>query len=502
MTLNYINMAVLKQIKFGTGTATPIAKTGVQGKPEGVIAVSNTADYNNTDAEQKDYSYDIDVNVDDATIVKSSGSLAVGTVPAAQVSVAAGGHTEGSEDGKIFNGDDVEDVLTELNTKIDGIGGAAKSYTIVKETTGLDANVKEQYKLQQTVGSTNTFVGETIKIYKDSSLKSVELVDQELVFTYILDTGTESVVRVDVSKFLAESEFADGLQVTDHVVSVKIDSTSEKDSQSTPVDFLTVGTNGVKISGIKNEIDRKIAALDVTGTVSDGQYVSSVSEADGIVSTTKANVSDAVLNGYEKGTKPASTAIAATDDVKGAIAKLEHQIDDAKAAATTKVEKDANASHLTLTNAAAADGSVTYTIGESDIASKTDLDAEIAARKAVDGQNGQTYAANDSANYISGATSLNDADVKLDAAIKAEADRAKSAETAIDSAVGLTKAASGEGRTYSNTGEYIGKQATNTVTSDIKALDTQLKEVADGLAAVQYKVNGTTLEFYGMGVHA
>ena len=496
-------MAVLKQIKFGS-SATPIAKTVVQGKPEGVIAVSNTADYNNTDAEQKDYSYDIDVNVDDATIVKSSGSLAVGTVPAAQVSVAAGGHTEGSEDGKIFNGDDVEDVLTELNTKIDGIGGAAKSYTIVKETTGLDANVKEQYKLQQTVGSTNTFVGETIKIYKDSSLKSVELVDQELVFTYILDTGTESVVRVDVSKFLAESEFADGLQVTDHVVSVKIDSTSEKDSQSTPVDFLTVGTNGVKISGIKNEIDRKIAALDVTGTVSDGQYVSSVSEADGIVSTTKANVSDAVLNGYEKGTKPASTAIAATDDVKGAIAKLEHQIDDAKAAATTKVEKDANASHLTLTNAAAADGSVTYTIGESDIASKTDLDAEIAARKAVDGQNGQTYAANDSANYISGATSLNDADVKLDAAIKAEADRAKSAETAIDSAVGLTKAASGETRSFTPTTNYgtVSGTAATTVMGNMQNIDTKLKEVADGLAAVQYKVYGTTLEFFGMTAHA
>ena len=496
-------MTVLKQIKFGS-SATPIAKTVVQGKPEGVIAVSNTADYNNTDAEQKDYSYDIDVNVDDATIVKSSGSLAVGTVPAAQVSVAAGGHTEGSEDGKIFNGDDVEDVLTELNTKIDGIGGAAKSYTIVKETTGLDANVKEQYKLQQTVGSTNTFVGETIKIYKDSSLKSVELVDQELVFTYILDTGTESVVRVDVSKFLAESEFADGLQVTDHVVSVKIDSTSEKDSQSTPVDFLTVGTNGVKISGIKNEIDRKIAALDVTGTVSDGQYVSSVSEADGIVSTTKANVSDAVLNGYEKGTKPASTAIAATDDVKGAIAKLEHQIDDAKAAATTKVEKDANASHLTLTNAAAADGSVTYTIGESDIASKTDLDAEIAARKAVDGQNGQTYAANDSANYISGATSLNDADVKLDAAIKAEADRAKSAETAIDSAVGLTKAASGETRSFTPTTNYgtVSGTAATTVMGNMQNIDTKLKEVADGLAAVQYKVYGTTLEFFGMTAHA
>ena len=499
-------MAFLKKIKFGE-SPTNIAKTVVNGAPSGVIAVTDTQGYENNDSEEKDYSYDIDVRVDDATIVKDGQTnkvLKVGTVPAAQVSVAAGGHTEGSEDGKIFNGDYVEDVLTELNTKIDNIGGAAKSYTIVKETTGLDANVKEQYKLQQTVGSTNTFVGETIKIYKDSSLKSVELVDQELVFTYILDTGTESVVRVDVSKFLAESEFADGLQVTDHVVSVKIDSTSEKDSQSTPVDFLTVGTNGVKISGIKNEIDRKIAALDVTGTVSDGQYVSSVSEADGIVSTTKANVSDAVLNGYEKGTKPASTAIAATDDVKGAIAKLEHQIDDAKAAATTKVEKDANASHLTLTNAAAADGSVTYTIGESDIASKTDLDAEIAARKAVDGQNGQTYAANDSANYISGATSLNDADVKLDAAIKAEADRAKSAETAIDSAVGLTKAASGETRSFTPTTNYgtVSGTAATTVMGNMQNIDTKLKEVADGLAAVQYKVTGTTLEFFGMTEHA
>ena len=67
----------------------------------------------------------------------------------------------------------------------------------------------------------------------------------------------------------------------------------------------------------------------------------------------------------------------------------------------------------------ATDGSTTYTINLTDVASKAALDAEIAARKAVDGQDGQTYAANTSANYISGATSLNDADVKLDAALKA-----------------------------------------------------------------------------------
>ena len=50
------------------------------------------------------------------------------------------------------------------------------------------------------------------------------------------------------------------------------------------------------------------------------------------------------------------------------------------------------------------------------------LDAEIAARKAVDGQNGQTYVANKNTNYISEATSLNDADIKLDSAIKVNAD--------------------------------------------------------------------------------
>ena len=48
----------------------------------------------------------------------------------------------------------------------------------------------------------------------------------------------------------------------------------------------------------------------------------------------------------------------------------------------------------------------------------TSLTNEIVARKAVDGQTGQTYTANRDAYFISGATSLNDADLKLDAALK------------------------------------------------------------------------------------
>lgn len=66
-------------------------------------------------------------------------------------------------------------------------------------------------------------------------------------------------------------------------------------------------------------------------------------------------------------------------------------------------------------------------------------------------------------------------------ALAAEVLRAQSAETAIDTVVGLTKASGSETRTYSNTGNYIGKQATNTIKSDISALDTKLKAVSDKL---------------------
>lgn len=471
-------MAVLKQIKVGTST-TPIAQTVVTAASDSVVSVVGTNTELDDDANP---SYKVDLKIDNATLVKSTDSnkvLKVGTVPAAQVSVATGTGLKST---------DAQDAFKELKADIDKVDNAAKSYTIVKNTEGLATNIKEQYKLQETVGGTSKPVGEPINIYKDGSLDSVELVNQELVFKYNLATGEQSTIRVDVSTFLAETEFKDGLQVNgDGQVSVKIDSTSET--------FLTVGEGGVKLAGVQNAINNAVAGLNVTDTAEPGQYVSSVSETNGIVSTTKANVSDAVLNGYKKGTE--ATAILATDSLKVALGKLENQVDKAKAAATTKVAKDNAASHLTLASSTADDGSTTYTIGESDIASKTALDAEIAARKAVDGQTGNTYTKNSDTNYISGATSLNDADVKLDAALKAEETRAQKAETSIDAAIGLTKG-DNETRTYTNTGVYIGKETSNTVASDIKALDTNLKEVADGLAAVQYKVTGTTLEFFGI----
>ena len=316
----------------------------------------------------------------------------------------------------------------------DGNGGLFTDIKITGATQDelgrLGANVKEAYKLLDSKGGQ---LGEWIKIYKDSALQKVYLghVDDALAsdsspvvtsgtgetalcFIYYTVEGKYQLVAVNVESFLQESEFKDGLSVDNHQVKVKIDASSEKDSQEgVNAPFLTVGQDGLKLSGIKDEITRNIEALDYTDSAATGQYVTKVDEADGKISVARANVSEAVLNNYAKGTD--ATPVAAADSINAAISKLENQIDKAKAAATTKVEKDAQANHLTLSSSTAADGSVTYTIGESDIASKTDLDAEIAARKAVDGQTGETYTANADANYISAVKSLNAADVQLDA---------------------------------------------------------------------------------------
>lgn len=507
-------MAILKQIKVGE-LAHDIAKTVLTPKEGGVMSVTapinseTSKPFTNGDDEPADYHYELDVNVDDSTIVKSGNKLAVGTVPAEKVSVA--------DKAGVFTAENVETVLKELKDDINAVGGEAKSYKIVA-TEPASNNTLAEYKIQEKVGSDGTWSdvngSATIAVPKDQHLKNVELVNQRpadtehgetdpvsgqfLKFTYVLTNGSESDVYVNVSAFLTEKEFGNGLQVSSAgVVSVKIDETSEG--------FLTVSEAGVKLSGVKNAIDDAVKALDVTDTAKDGEYVSQVSETDGKISVKRANVSDAVLNGYAKGEKPASTVIAATDNVKGAIAKLEHQVDAAKAAATTKVVKGTDdGSNMTITSATSkTDGSTTYTINLTDVASKKALDAEITARKAVDGQSGDTYVANGKSNYISGAISLNDADVKLDAALKVEADRAKSAETSIDAAIGLTKGKDNETRTFTPTTNYGGagtESAATSVMDNMQKLDTQLKKVTDDLAKVQYKVTGTTLEFFGISL--
>ena len=176
-----------------------------------------------------------------------------------------------------------------------------------------------------------------------------------------------------------------------------------------------------------------------------GQYVASIEETDGIVGVkTRANVSEAVLNNYAKGSD--ASAVEDTDTINEAISKLENQIDAAKSAATTVVVEGTDAgNNMEITSSAATDGHMIYTINLTDVASDSALTAEIAARKAVDGVNGDAYTADTNAHYINNAGSLYAADQALDTALYTLDGKAITAITS--SNTGCTVTVSGTGNT-------------------------------------------------------
>lgn len=420
------------------------------------------------------------------TISEADGKISATAIDLTAGNVAATA-ISGEDDKVDVEGTTVADQIGSLAKSIKTAVADAKSYSISavsgEELTALGTNVKEAYKLVDEDGAK---VGEYIKIYKDSSLKEVALDGQTLNFTYILADGSESTVGVDVSKFLAESEFKNGLEVVDHVVNVKVDAASEE--------FLTVGKNGVKLSGIQDAIDTAAAKAatevveDAEGHVTvtkatglNGQTIYTIGEndiasdtalaaevtrakaaedkieasvglaADGSHITTSGNYTSgattiageiaavdaqvktntdaiATLNGSGDGSVAKAVSDAKTDLLGGATAdyntlgKLEGKIKAAvsEASAAHTVVNAKTDGHVKVTVSKSADSTHdVVTITENDIASADALTAEVAARKAVSGQEGATYSANNTTNYINTATSLNDADVKLDASIKA-----------------------------------------------------------------------------------
>ena len=314
----------------------------------------------------------------------------------------------------------------------DGNAGLYTDLDLVKITTGLPETIKERYQLLATDDSQ---IGVNIDVPKDSHIVSItyDETTQKLIYEYLDASGATKTTEVDMAHLILETEVENGIQSVNGKLSIKLDTTGDDTGDGK---FLTVGADGLKLDGVTDAINAAIDSLDVTGdTAVAGQYVAAIEETDGLVAVkTRANVSEAVLNNYAKGTD--DSAVVATDTVNGAISKLENQIDKAKAAATTKVVEGTDAgNNMTIVPTTGNDNSVTYTVNLTDVASKDALDAEIAARKAVDGQTGQTYAANTGTTYITGATSLNDADVKLDAALKAVSDKVSAAKVTEGSSV-------------------------------------------------------------------
>lgn len=81
---------------------------------------------------------------------------------------------------------------------------------------------------------------------------------KELVIKF--SNGDE--VRINMAEIIDENEFADGLQVdSDGIVSVKIDESGDS--------YLTVGSDGIKLSGVKDAIDAETARATSAETTLD-----------------------------------------------------------------------------------------------------------------------------------------------------------------------------------------------------------------------------------------
>ena len=195
-----------------------------------------------------------------------------------------------------------------LHEALKSLSGVVKSYSISAVTEGLDVNIKEAYALFDNEGKQ---VGEIIPVYKDSSLLNVELIDKNLQFTYELANGEEEIVSIDVSLFLSEALYGDGLDVNaDGVVSVKVDDISES--------FLSVSKDGIKLLGIQNAINSAIeeSAYDDSEL---RESISAITEDyTEAIATAKGEVIADVANKYQiKGDyEVAGAAVQALEDAK------------------------------------------------------------------------------------------------------------------------------------------------------------------------------------------
>ena len=464
--LDYTDPAVAKQFVTSVSEANGIISVsrGEVTSTDKTVMLNGSADGN----------IDLAVNVDGTTIVKdnTNGTLSVASSALTQY---VGDKAINVSGVNASNQKTISLVIPNTEKVLSQDADGLKTTIVLKSVKPTDANVREEYQLQGIGGE--KLGDDTIKIYKDQTLKDASFAGQTLTLTYILSNGTEKAVPIDMSSLVLETEVENGIQAVDNKLSIKLDDTGDDTGTGK---FLTVGANGLKLDGVSNAIKNAINALNVDASeVSDEkQFITTnISETNGIVSNkavsvvygnyapenqingiaqtrdTKAYVDtvvanknveaegDKYVNATASGNKvTVATQIGNLTFTKGSgsdstLSGTANKLMDSSDAAQ-KVSSFVNArigeeiakldSEITSTDGANVEVKVTEVDGKisavnisvDSTANKDVLEAEITARKAVDGQKGQIYAANSSSNYIKNASSLNDADVKLDAALK------------------------------------------------------------------------------------
>lgn len=316
-----------------------------------------------------------------------------------------------------------------------------------------DSNVKEAYKVVAYIGdtyqsaTTKETVGEVIKIYKDATIKEIYLGNSDdeintttgeitkgqivetklsLNYAYIKADGTYAMASIPVGNFLRQSEFKNGLQVAENgEVSVKVDAASEG--------FLTVGEAGVKVSGVQTAITTAIQGLDAdkTGTSTDGKVSVQVVEEDGKISGVTvstsgiASAADVVKNVTVNSVNATVSNNKATVTIDGADIAVADTY-------TPTVYSEPFETKVGTANHIAANDKISEALKKTENTISVLANEVIANEKVttaavsklaesvgtVDEDGVIGYTPKTDANYIGEATSVHDATIKLDAAIK------------------------------------------------------------------------------------
>ena len=303
------------------------------------------------------------------TISQEDGKVSASAIDLTAANVAYNGK------GSILSAStEVEGALEKLQTAVLDNKAAELTYKTRKLNTNElaaltdAANVKEAYKTVSVDkdGNEQEFTGDVIKVYKDSSLSGVTFSDQKLHFTYIKADGTNETVDVDMAELVLDTEVENGIQAIDHKLSIKLDATNEGE-------FLTVGENGLKLSGVQSAIDtslasgktytdNSIAALDATVSGETTYSTVKIDEANGkltavTITDTIGNVS-ANTEGYAE-----ATDVKAYVDAKVSGKNVTAEGDDyvSATAADNKVTVHANVANLTVGKSGDADSTLAGT---------------------------------------------------------------------------------------------------------------------------------------------
>ena len=148
------------------------------------------------------------------------------------------------------------------------------------EIDPIDTNTYKSYQLK----SDDNIFGTTINIPKDRFIKQVTLgydnatIDEStgiitigtglskeyLLFSVALESGSYELVSINLTNFLTEKDYSDGLEVVDNKLKVKVDPSSEE--------YLKVSSDGIKVEGIDTKVSDTIE--DIKTKIQNGEWLS------------------------------------------------------------------------------------------------------------------------------------------------------------------------------------------------------------------------------------